>query len=139
MKTIETLLKVTTKKVEESQKDIAKLLKVMQKMDGREKELNLKIETENTAASHSDDVNLLSFAGKFTLKSTEEIEDIQQARKDAKALMVEKRSTLRGHFAEQKRYEILLDRKRKALKKERDKKQQKELDDLSTMRHRQGH
>jgi len=135
LKTLETLLKVATKKVEESHEDIGKLLAVMQQMDDREKLLLGKIESEYSLASAESDANLLNFAGAFTLKSHEEVADIRKARIDAEKLMLEKQEVLRKRFIEQKRYEILLERKRLALKKEHQKKQQADLDDLTVMRH----
>lgn len=134
MKTLETLLKIASKKVEESHEDIGKLLQVMQRMDKRETELNSSIDSEYEVAAMGNDSALLSFAGAFSLKSNDEILDIKKARLDAQKLMVEKRELLRQRFAEQKRYEILLDRKRAELKKELQKKQQADLDDLSMMR-----
>ncbi|MFT7144637.1 MAG: flagellar export protein FliJ [Alphaproteobacteria bacterium] len=134
MKTLETLLKIASKKVEESHEDIGKLLHVMQNMDKRQADLNSGIESEYEVATMGNDSALLSFAGAFSLKSNDEILDIKQARIDAQKLMAKKRELLRQRFAEQKRYEILLDRKRVELKKERQKKQQAELDDLSIMR-----
>tara|TARA_R110000868_G_scaffold218576_2_gene469172 strand:+ start:95300 stop:95725 length:426 start_codon:yes stop_codon:yes gene_type:complete len=134
MKTLETLLKVAHKKVEEVHEDIAKLQNIMFEMDKREAELLSKIDSEYEMASMEDDSVLLSFAGTFALKSNDEILDIKKARVDAQKLMAEKRAVLRQRFAEEKRFEILLERKRTELKKEHDKKQQAELDDLSIMR-----
>lgn len=135
MKTLETLLKMAHKKVEESHEEIGKLNNVMIEMDTRQNELLARVENGYETASMGNDSALLIFAGTFALKSNDEISDIKQARINAKQLMVEKREVLRKRYAEQKRYEILLERKRAEHKKELLKKQQAELDDLSVMRH----
>ncbi|MAI07347.1 MAG: flagellar export protein FliJ [Magnetococcales bacterium] len=135
MKTLQSLYKIATKKVEESQEEIAKIVDVMQQMDDRERKLLNQIDYEYGNATSQSDALLYSFAGKFSEKSKDEIEDIKKARVDAKKILAEKREKLRVRFAEQKRYEILIERKRLEFKKSEQKKEQAELDELSSVRH----
>lgn len=133
MKTLQSLHKIATKKVEESQEEIAKLVGVMQDMDARESYLVKQIDYEYDNVASGSDSLLYSFAGKFSEKSKDEIDDIQKARIDAEKFLNEKREKLRIRFAEQKRYEILLERKRLELKKVKEKKEQAELDEVSSI------
>lgn len=135
MKTLQSLHKIASKKVEESQEEIAKLMGVMQQMDDRERKLLNQIDYEYGNTTNQNDALLYSFVGKFSEKSKEEIEDIKKARIDAEKILTEKREKLRVRFAEQKRYEILIERKKLELKKSQQKKEQAELDELSSVRH----
>jgi flagellar export protein FliJ len=134
MKTLQSLHKIVSKKVEESQEEIAKLIGVMQEMDDRENHLMKQIDSEYQTVSNENDALLYTFAGKFSEKAKDEIKDIKQARIDAEKILSDKREKLRIRFAEQKRYDILLERKKLELKKAKDKKEQAELDELSSVR-----
>jgi flagellar export protein FliJ len=131
---LQSLHKIVSKKVEESQEEIAKLIGVMQEMDDRENHLMKQIDSEYQTVSNENDALLYTFAGKFSEKAKDEIKDIKQARIDAEKILSDKREKLRIRFAEQKRYDILLERKKLELKKAKDKKEQAELDELSSVR-----
>jgi flagellar export protein FliJ len=103
-------------------------------MDDRENHLMKQIDSEYQTVSNENDALLYTFAGKFSEKAKDEIKDIKQARIDAEKILSDKREKLRIRFAEQKRYDILLERKKLELKKAKDKKEQAELDELSSVR-----
>lgn len=135
MKTLQSLHKIASKKVEESQEEIAKLLSFMQDMDDRERYLLNQVDYEYGTATKESDALLYSFAGKFNEKAKDEIDDIHKAREGAEKILLEKREKLRVRFAEQKRYEILLERKKAQILKEKNKKEQAELDEISSIRY----
>lgn len=134
IRTLETLYKVSEKKAEDIQKEISKLIAVMQEMDERERTLLTSMDTEYETASASHDSVLLQFAGRYSERAKDEINDICAARASAIKILAEKRENLRVQFAEGKRYEILLDRKKAEIKREQDKKEQALLDEVAGVR-----
>lgn len=139
MKTLQSLHKIASQKVDKIQEEIAKLLGVMQQMDDREKQLLQQVDYEyNNAQQAGDDALLYSFAGRFSQKAKDEVADIQAARQDAQGILAQKREKLRIQFAEQKRYEILIERKEAEMKKAKAKKEQADLDEVSALRFKSG-
>jgi len=92
----------------------------------------------NNAQQAGGDALLYSFAGKFSQKAKDEVADIQAARQDAQGILAQKREKLRIQFAEQKRYEILIERKEVEMKKAKAKKEQADLDEVSALRFKSG-
>lgn len=100
-------------------------------MEVRKEELLSKADTEHDAALAAKDAFLLSQAGLFAEMASAEIKDIDEATTDAEAILVERREELTEIYAEQRRYEILLERKAEEARKLRAKKQQDALDEVA--------
>lgn len=131
-KTLETLGRLSEKKVEEQQKEIAELQRVIEQMKNRRSHLQSSIESEYNAANSSGDIELISMAGNYHKRADFELKDIAEAMTNAEKIMAEKRAVLQTLFAEQKRYEILLQRRKEELRKEALKKEQDTMDELGS-------
>ena len=134
MKTLETLTKVAAKKVEEKQKEIADLQKVIDQMLARKAHLQSSIQAEYKVAETSGDANMFQMAGHYHQRAKAELVDIDEAMANAQKIMGEKRAQLQNLFAEQKRYEILLERRKAEAHKERLKKDQAVMDELGSQK-----
>ncbi|MDE0723691.1 MAG: hypothetical protein OSB62_03210 [Alphaproteobacteria bacterium] len=131
MSTLTTLHKVAKQATDEKQRQIAEILAVIRQMEVRKEELLSKADTEHDAALAAKDAFLLSQAGLFAEMASAEIKDIDEATTDAEAILVERREELTEIYAEQRRYEILLERKAEEARKLRAKKQQDALDEVA--------
>lgn len=134
MSTLSTLHKVAKRAVDEKQRQIAELLGVMKQMEEREAELKAKMDSEHKVAMRAQDVFLLSQAGMFKEMADAEIKDIYEARRDAEKILAERREELTELYAEQRRYEILMERKAAEEKRLRAKKEQDALDESAAVR-----
>lgn len=131
MSTLTTLHKVAKQATDEKQRQIAEILAVIRQMEVRKEELLSKTDTEHDAAFAAKDAFLLSQAGLFAEMASAEIKDIDEATRDAEAILAERREELTEIYAEQRRYEILLERKAEEARKLRAKKQQDALDEVA--------
>ncbi len=133
-KTLEQLLKLSTHKVEQKQQDIAKLMAAQQALENDQRtarEQLMKVVQE--AAAH-DDLNMLQQAGNYSDRVRDEIQQMQKGLGLLAEQLTLARNQLREHFAEQKRYEILLEQKRTEAARALNKKQQNELDEIAATR-----
>ena len=136
MPTLDTLLKLASKKVDDKQKEIADLAKVMRDMEARYAELNKSVEIgHDVATKTSDDALLYAQAGNFAIMAESEKKDIVESQAKAKEIMAEKQSDMRILFSEQKRYEMLIDRRKLEEKKAKDKKEQMMLDEVAAQQY----
>lgn len=131
IKTLETLERLASKKVEEKQIEIAEVLRVVEQMKERRAELITSVEKETSLAQKNGDIQLMQMAGNYSLRAKAELQDIAEATEDANKILTEKRSDLQERFSEQKRYEILLRRKKEERLKEIRKKEQNALDEVA--------
>lgn len=134
IETLENLVRVAKNKVENQQKIISKLYAESDSLTEKHTQLRTQMVAETNNAG--DDVQLQQMAGKF----------FQRAHKEATALEVRiaqlateiaaENETLKDMFAEQKRYEILLERKQLERKKRLERLQQDQLDEIGAIRAR---
>lgn len=130
IKTLETLTRLAEKKVEEQQKDIAALRRVIEDMNTRKRHLISSIDAEYSAANVSNDMEVIQMSGNYHRRAEAELLDIKEAMIDAEKIMAEKRSALQKLFAEQKRYEILHTRRLEERHKEQLKAEQSAMDEI---------
>ncbi len=131
MSTLSTLQKVAKRATDEKQRQISEILAVMKQMEDRKAELTSKMESEHKSAMQAGDAFLLNQAGLFKEMADAEIQDINEAAVDAEAILAERREELTELYAEQRRYEILMERKAEEERKTRAKKQQEALDEVA--------
>lgn len=134
-KTLATLIRLSEKKVEDKQKEIAELNTLIMKMEERKSYLTQAVEDEYKAATVASVSELYTAAGSFDLRAKAEIQDIDEALADAEKIMEEKRDAIRELYTEQKRYDILHSRKKEQAKKEHDKQLQANLDEMAVLRY----
>ena len=130
LKTLETLTRLAEKKVEEQQKEIAALQRVIDDMKARKRHLLSSIDAGYATANVSSDIEVIQMSGNFHKRAKAELLDIAEAMTDAERIMAEKRNVLQTLFAEQKRYEILHKRRTEEGRKAALKKEQKNMDEL---------
>lgn len=135
VKTVETLVKISENAVEEKQKEIAAILNRLEQLEGRRKYLLDGIESEHKLAARSDDPLLYEMAGKFQERAQDEVELLDQAIVLTETELAGKRDELLGLYQEQKSNDIILERKKAAIKKEQQKKADAELDEMAGTRH----
>jgi len=137
-KSLRTLGRLAERQVEEKQKEIGEINKVIRQMEVRRATLTKTIILEGKLATENSDPMLYQAAGAFTGRAEHEIQDIDEATIDAEKILEERRAELKVLFAEQKRYETLEKRRLEAEKKKRDKKEQIMLDEMGSTRHQNG-
>ena len=128
---VATLVKLAEQKVEEKQKELAVLNGNLNAMQAREEELNTSISSGYQQAEQANDPTISQQAGNYAKRAEIELDVLKQAFELVEKERDEKFKALQGLFAEQKRYEILLERKQKEALKKREKKQQDQLDELA--------
>ncbi len=131
MSTLSTLQKVAKRATDEKQRQISEILAVIKQMEDRKAELTSKMESEHNSAMKAGDAFLLNQAGLFKEMADAEIQDINEATVDEEAILAERREELTELYAEQRRYEILMERKAEEERKARAKKQQEALDEVA--------
>lgn len=129
IKTLENILKLSKKQVEDTQKKIAEVLSSIEAFSLGIKKLNWTLEEEVEAAGT--DPYFLSILDKFTQKTKKKIAEHTEKRKQLLQYEVQLREELGEEFATQKRYEILLERQQLALRKRLEKAQQAQLDEIA--------
>jgi flagellar export protein FliJ len=135
VKTIETLVKISANAVEEKQKEIGAIQHRLEAMENRKKELLDGVETNAQVAADASTPLLYEMSGKFHEKATDEVDLLDQAIALTEKELAEKRDELIELYQEQKTNDIVLERKKAAIKKERDKKEVAELDEVASGTH----
>ena len=134
IQTLENLVKLAKKNVEDIQKQIAETMAAIEALTLKIKSLQQKLEDERKAADT--DPFLLSALDKFTQKTDKEIKKYRQNRAELQKHEAALRDQLAEEFATQKRYEILLERKILEKRKRIEKAQQNQLDEIAGTAHR---
>lgn len=134
MKTIETLqnlVRVAKNHIDNQKKVIGKLQSESDAFTATRDELRQKMLSE---ANPGDDVQLQQMAGKFLQRAHKQAAELDVRIQDlAKKIEIESEK-LRELFAEQKRYEILLERKLEERKQRLARLQQDQLDEMGSIR-----
>jgi flagellar export protein FliJ len=136
IKTIETLVKLSENAVEEKQKEISAIQERLDAMESRKKHLLDGMETEVQIAADASTPLMYEMAGKFQAKAEDELDLLGQAIVLTEKELAEKRDELIELYQEQKTNDIILERKKEAIKKEREKKDIAELDEIASKMHR---
>lgn len=132
--TLENLVKVAENKVENQQKKIAATEEDIAQTTAKMDELRSKIESGFNDSSQ--EIDMLDMASKYMQRAQGQIKDLEQRKKLTEMALDTLRDELKDLFAEQKRYELLLEQKQRERKKRLEKVQQEQLDDLSQRRQR---
>jgi len=135
--TLKTMYNLSHQKVEDKQKEIAELYKLMSDMEQRFEQLSKSIESQGIPTVLGDDTLLYLSYGNFVERARFEMEDIKEALADAETILHEKQDAIKDLYAEQKRFEILHRRKVQERQDKIAKQTQAELDEMSQYR-RQG-
>lgn len=129
--TLEVLIKVAERKVEKAQQELAQTRGVIahteREIEAREREAVVAFAT----SIGEDDVVAMQAAAAFQERMRREVASLRAMKAQMEVLATEQEGVLRGFFAEQKRYELLWERKKQARRKEREKKAQHALDEVA--------
>lgn len=129
--TLATLVKVTEHKVEETQKALAFAEKAIAHVDSEVAELRRQVDAGQAGVVADSSPQGYRMAGLFLERVKRETERLKQKRAALVEEMERVRMILASHYAEQKRYETLLERERLKAKKRREGKLQAALDDTA--------
>lgn len=133
MKTLETLQKVSKHKVDEQQKTLAELNTLADNIHTHIQ--NLEDEAAGVDKNLSDDPNLYQMASRYSVRLRGDIKVMSESLAAMKTKIAAETDLLRDLFAEQKRYEILLERKKNQKAADRAKEQQNQMDEIGKTRH----
>lgn len=129
--TLATLVKVTEHKVEETQKALAFAEKAIIHVDKEMLDLRRQVDAGQAGVVADSSPQGYRMAGLFMERVKRETERLKQKRAALVEEMERVRTVLAAQYAEQKRYETLLERERLKVKKRRESKQQAALDDTA--------
>ncbi len=132
IKTLNNLLKIAKKSVEDTQKSIAQVLAAISGHEQQIAQLQKKIKDEGVYAGS--DPQMMIALDMFTKRSKADIKELAEKRMKLLNHEAQLREELSKNFAEEKRYQILLERKQAESKKLHDKKQQQQLDEIAATR-----
>lgn len=127
-RTLETLQKVSKHKVDEQQKVLAELNTLADNI--RLHIQNLEEEAKGVDKNLPDDPNLYQMASRYAVRLRGDIKVMRESLTAMEKKIAVETDKLRDLFAEQKRYEILLEREMAKKAAERAKKQQDQLDEI---------
>jgi len=128
MRTLETLQKVSKHKVDEQQKVLAELNTLADNIRLHIK--NLEEEAAGVDKNLPDDPTLYQMASRYAVRLRGDIKVMRESLAAMEKKIAVETDKLRDLFAEQKRYEILLEREMAKKAAERAKKQQDQLDEI---------
>lgn len=128
MRTLETLKKVSKHKVDEQQKVLGELNTLADNI--RAHIINLETEAASVDKNLPDDPNLYLMASRYSVRLRGDIKVMQESLAKLEEKIAKETDILRDLFAEQKRYEILLERAIAERAAQRAKKQQDQLDEI---------
>lgn len=129
--TLATLVKVAQHKVEDTQKALAFAEKAIAHVDAQVVELRRQVDDGQAGVVAESSPQSFKVAGAFMARVKAETERLKAKRAELVAEMEKVRQLLAAQYAEQKRYETLLERERLKTKKRRERKQQDALDDTA--------
>ena len=132
--TLEVLIKLAERKVEAAQRELAQMREAITLTRERMKQLEEDAAVAFVTAVAEDDVLSIQAAGAFQERIRREVTALRQI--EAKLLEEEEaqKALLHELYAGQKKYELLLEKQKLALRKERMKKAQNALDEVAGRR-----
>ncbi len=129
--TLEVLIQLAERKVEEQQRQLAATRERLVWLAAEMVRLQQDIESAFKNAFSEDDVLALQAASSFQLRMMQAIELLKIEGGEKQRLEVEQRQALQVLFAGQKKYELLMEKQKLARRKERMKKAQNQLDEVA--------
>ena len=132
--TLEVLIKLAERKVEAAQRELAQMREAIALTRERMKQLEQDAAVAFVTAVAEDDVLSIQAAGAFQERIRREINALREI--EAKLMEEEEaqKALLQELYAGQKKYELLLEKQKLALRKERMKKAQNALDEVAGRR-----
>jgi flagellar export protein FliJ len=128
--TLEVLIKLAERKVEDAQRTLGKTLERIRWVGDEQLRLEREAAEAFVHAVGENDVMALQVAGAFQERMRRAVNVLKEEEVALKVRENEERAVLQTHFAEQKRYELLLEKQKLLAKKVRAKKQQNALDEV---------
>ncbi|PZP39774.1 MAG: hypothetical protein DI585_02985 [Pseudomonas fluorescens] len=130
-KTLDVLIKVAERKVEEMQQNLAKTRDALMQLAQGIVKLEQDAKIAFMQAVGEDDILSLQVAGAYQERVRREIEALRGLEVGLKEQEAQQQQELQALYAQQKTYELLLEKQKLALKKERAKKVQNNLDEVA--------
>lgn len=130
-KTLDVLIKVAERKVEEMQQNLAKTRDALMQLAQGIVKLEQDAKAAFMQAVGEDDILALQVAGAFQERVRREIVALRELEAGLQAQEVQQQSELQTLYAQQKTYELLLEKQKLELKKKRAKKAQDNLDEVA--------
>ena len=130
--TLKNLEKIAHHKVEDVQKELTQTLSAQAHLATRISATEQQILQEEDALA--EDIHMRSYFEQFEKRCREKITKLEEEIQTLQQHEAYLRAQLADHFAEEKRYQILLQRKQEELKKEKDKKNQAQMDEIAATR-----
>ena len=130
-KTLDVLIKVAERKVEEMQQNLAKTRDALMQLAAGIVKLEQDAKIAFMQAVGEDDILSLQVAGAYQERVRREIEALRGFEVELKEQETQQQQELQALYAKQKTYELLLEKQKLALKKERAKKAQNNLDEVA--------
>ncbi len=129
MKSLPTLIKLASQRVNEQRLRLAKYEEIHQKLknDIKRQEDNLKFEAER---AKSDPMLSLQY-GRYAQEVEERIKTLQENRLKNETKLMEEQNRLSMLFKEQKTLEVYKDQQQEKIKKEKEKRDQNNMDELA--------
>lgn len=129
--TLEVLIKVAERKVEKAQQELAATRAIMVRTEEEIVKMEQEAAVAFVTAIAEDEVMAMQAASAFQERMRREVALRQVALRQMAELIAEQEAALREVYADQKRYELLWDKKKLERKKEREKKAQNALDEVA--------
>ena len=131
--TLKNLENIAHHKVENVQKELTQTIAAQEQLASRIAETQNQILQEEKLLG--DNIHLHSYFEPFEKRSQQKIKQLEEEIQALQQHEASLRTQLAEHFAEEKRYQILLARKQAELKKEQDKKNQAQMDEIAASSH----
>ncbi|RYG61009.1 MAG: hypothetical protein EON60_05100 [Alphaproteobacteria bacterium] len=129
--TLEVLIQLAERKVEQKQRELAATHERLQWLAAEMLRLQREVEVAFKTAVGEDDVQALMAASAFQERMRRAIEELKLEEGVKRQLEAEQRIELQMLFAGQKKYELLFEKQKMARRKERLKKAQIQLDEVA--------
>lgn len=133
-KTLDVLIQVAERKVEEMQRKLAETRRELVANAAEQVRLEREAAVAFVTAVAEDDVQALQAAGAFQERMRREVVKLKDLEVQLQQQEGEQRKMLQDLFAGQKKYELLLERQKLEAKKVRAKKVQNQLDEVAGRR-----
>ena len=130
MADLESLIRLRRHTVEEKQKVLAGILREIETIEARKEELRQRLEAERKALDENLTLETRDFYGRFESVIRGNIQTLDSNKSELELKLNQAQEEVRLAFAEQKRIEIVNDRRLEEEKKEINDKESSELDDI---------
>lgn len=134
LKTLQTLVRLSEKDVEDKQKALAQIRSRRDDIEQEKAQAKQKMQQELTQAHQSLDPQLQSMATAYQRRMLQQLEQLDERLSVVAHQEQLAADALQEAFSEQKRYEVLHEKAVKEAKRILEKKEQEQLDDMASLR-----